>query len=61
TDWPVKIVEITEAHIIYEHPFWDGRRILPMYEIEERGFIIANPALIDIGNEEKERKRKKRR
>lgn len=56
TDWPIKIVDITEGHIVYEHPFFEGKRILPFFELSERGFIIANPVLINIGLEERHKR-----
>ena len=48
---PIKICGITEGHIVYEGATIGGDKkqfIIPMEEIQERVFIIANKILVDI-------------
>jgi hypothetical protein len=50
-DLPIRVVEITEAHLVIEKQYsWQRqpqRDIMPMCELEERGFIIASPILVE--------------
>lgn len=43
---PIKVKAVTEAHIIYETSNTRGA-ILPFHELQERGFIIAAPELVE--------------
>jgi hypothetical protein len=48
---PIKIYGITEGHVVYEGATIGGDKkqfIIPMEEIKERGFIIADKMLVDI-------------
>lgn len=48
---PLHIIEVTEAHIIYEIDYrWSDkplRRIMPQCELEERRFVLAAPAIVE--------------
>lgn len=46
---PIKVKAVTEAHIIYETNN-SGGAILPFHELQERGFIIADPILVGVAN-----------
>lgn len=44
---PIKVVGVTEGHILYEQSSNDNQRILPKHELQERGFIIAAEELVN--------------
>jgi hypothetical protein len=51
-DKPIKVVAVTEAHLVYEWLSWSDNKprqsILPLEEVEERAFIIAAPELVAV-------------
>jgi hypothetical protein len=53
---PVQVHAVTEAHIVVTWPsrFSTGKQpmdVLPLDEVQERGFIIAAPELVEIAGE----------
>jgi hypothetical protein len=49
-DKPIKVLGVTDQHIVYQYKHYDGTKsksILPMYDVKERKFIIADKILVD--------------
>ena len=47
---PIKIIEITEAHIVYKTLLtrtWAATNIMSFYELEECNFVVANSILVE--------------
>ena len=48
---PLHIIEVTEAHIVYEIYYrWSDkplRQIMAQCELEERQFVLASPAIVE--------------
>ena len=57
---PIKVVGVFEAHIVFESAnLLDDnvtRHVIPAYELETRGFIVANKRLVELLQENKGKK-----